>query len=373
MDFSGTVFRVDYRLGVSLELVRPLAEKICYEQTVELPEDLLPSQEFKEKVVGKIISIRTLGNRNHIVSIEFPIELTGLQLVQMLNVVYGNCSMFGRVKVVGLELPPLFLEQFKGPRFGREGVRRVVGAEGRSLFTSALKPQGASGRELAHLAGELASGGVDIIKDDHGLADQPFCRFEERVKRCGEAIQNSNAKTGFRTIYAPHISGTIEGIVARARFAKEAGAGGVMVAPGLVGWDTLRMVAGDDDLKLITICHPAFLGSYVTSTSEGISPDLLFGTLPRLAGGDLTIFTHHGGRFSLSRRECRGIAVATGKLLGDLKPSFPMPGGGMTVERVPELIDFYRGEVAILVAGGIHYGRGSITERCLSLREMLSK
>jgi ribulose-bisphosphate carboxylase large chain len=31
------------------------------------------------------------------------------------------------------------------------------------------------------MAHACALGGIDIIKDDHGLSDQPFCRYEERV------------------------------------------------------------------------------------------------------------------------------------------------------------------------------------------------
>ena len=35
---------------------------------------------------------------------------------------------------------------------------------------------------LADLAYQFALGGIDIIKDDHGLADQSFAPFKERVE-----------------------------------------------------------------------------------------------------------------------------------------------------------------------------------------------
>jgi hypothetical protein len=37
---------------------------------------------------------------------------------------------------------------------------------------TALKPMGSTTAELAKMAYDFAKGGIDIIKDDHGLADQ---------------------------------------------------------------------------------------------------------------------------------------------------------------------------------------------------------
>ena len=107
---------------------------------------------------------------------------------------------------------------------------------------------GLSAVDLADLAYQLALGGVDIIKEDHGLTDQPFAPFAERVPRCAEAVARANRETGYRCLYAPNVTAPADRIVARARQAKDWGAGGIMVAPGLTGWDTLRMLAEDDTL-----------------------------------------------------------------------------------------------------------------------------
>jgi ribulose 1,5-bisphosphate carboxylase large subunit-like protein len=40
---------------------------------------------------------------------------------------------------------------------------------------------GLSSPELGELAYKLALGGIDVIKDDHGLTDQCFAPFEERI------------------------------------------------------------------------------------------------------------------------------------------------------------------------------------------------
>ena len=73
---------------------------------------------------------------------------------------------------------------------------------GRALTCSALKPQGLCPAGLAGIAYELALGGIDFIKDDHGLADQAYSPFAERVEACAGAVRRANRETGFRTHYS---------------------------------------------------------------------------------------------------------------------------------------------------------------------------
>lgn len=158
-------------------------------------------------------------------------------------------------------------------------------------------------------------------------------------------------------MYVPNCTAPAEEIVERARFAAAAGAGGLLVAPGLVGLDTMRRLADDDAIGLPILAHPAFLGSYVITPDNGISHGALFGQLVRLAGADATIYPNYGGRFSFSREQCVGIAAAAAAPMGRLKPVFPAPGGGMSMERVPEMLEVYGRDVILLIGGGLHsYG-----------------
>jgi len=43
--------------------------------------------------------------------------------------------------------------------------------------------------------------GVDLIKDDHSLADQTSAPFAERVERCQEAVVRANDETGGNALY----------------------------------------------------------------------------------------------------------------------------------------------------------------------------
>jgi len=55
--------------------------------------------------------------------------------------------------------------------------------------------------ELGRLAEVFALGGIDVVKDDHGLADQPSATFEERVTACQAALDRVADATGRRTLY----------------------------------------------------------------------------------------------------------------------------------------------------------------------------
>ena len=78
-----------------------------------------------------------------------------------------------------------------------------VGAFGRALTCSALKPQGVPPARLAQLAEQFARGGIDFIKDDHGLADQAYSPFAERVAAVAGSVG--------RTRYVPSLSGGLLG------------------------------------------------------------------------------------------------------------------------------------------------------------------
>ncbi|HNX32796.1 MAG TPA: RuBisCO large subunit C-terminal-like domain-containing protein [Holophaga sp.] len=351
---SGERFRVDYRVSGTEAEARAKAEAICVEQTVEFPRELLPAGPIPDEIVGRVEAFEPEDPAAFRIRISYAVECAGGDLVQLLNVVFGNISLMPGIRVVDLDLPEAVTRWFGGPRFGREGLRELCGVRRRPLLCSALKPMGLSARDLAAQAHAFALGGIDLIKDDHGLSDQPFCRYEDRVAACAEAVARANRITGGRTLYLPHVSGPADQVFARARRAKDAGAGGLLVCPALVGFDTMRCLAEDDSLALPVMAHPAFGGSLVSAPGNGFSHGALFGALTRLAGADLSVYPNFGGRFSFSREECVEIAEATRAPLGGLAPSFPAPGGGMTTDRARDLVEVYGRDFALLIGGGLH-------------------
>lgn len=372
LKLDGERFLVSYRISAADEaLARARATELCIEQTVEFPADLLPPGPIPDLIVGRLERLVALSEGAWLAGISYAVELAGGELAQLLNVIFGNSSLKPGLRVEGLELTPSLAARFAGPRFGVVGLRELVGAAKRPLLCTALKPLGLSPKELAELAYAFALGGIDLIKDDHGLADQPFCRFEERVTRCAAAVAEANAKTGGRSRYAPNITHDAEHLPSRAAHARLAGAGALLAAPGLLGFATVKKLADEDAIGLPLLAHPAFLGSFVVYADAGIAPGLLFGELPRLAGCDATIFPNHGGRFAFDDDDCRSIAAGCGRPLGgDLAPIFPCPAGGMQLERVAELRAFYGDDSLLLIGGDLHRG-DDLVASCRRFRELV--
>ncbi|MEL6150657.1 MAG: RuBisCO large subunit C-terminal-like domain-containing protein [Chloroflexota bacterium] len=348
---SGERFHVQYRIYSGD--VEAIAQGIALEQTVELPAALVPSGDVQAQIVGQIESIEA-GEGSALVTISYAVETAGTGLPQLMNVVFGNTSMQSDIQVMRMDLPESITRQFRGPRYGISGLRELLHAPTRPLLATALKPVGLSAGQLAEIAYQFALGGIDIIKDDHGLANQPFCPFEERVRECADAVRRANAQTGRNALYMPNVTAPYDELRDRARFAKANGAGGVMVSWGLVGFDALRVLADDDDLPLPVLAHPALSGSFVASERNGMAHTVTYGQLMRLAGADAVIFVNYGGRFPYTEAQCKQVIIGCTEPMGHLRSIFPMPGGGMTLDRIPELHRFYGDDVVFLVAGGLY-------------------
>lgn len=371
LKLSGDRFAVRYRISGATEAeARQKAFDVAVEQTIEFPYEIAPAN-IQEQIVGRIEQVELADPGAWLITISYPVEATGFELTQLLNVVFGNSSIKPGIRVERLALPDSLLAHFKGPRFGVAGLREYLGVPERPLLCTALKPMGLSARELADLAYQFALGGIDIIKDDHGLADQPFSPFVERVRLCSEAVERANQETGRKAIYMPNVTAPADQLQRNARKARELGAGGLLIAPGLAGFDAMRMLADDDEVGIPIMSHPALLGSFVTSPENGISHYALFGQICRLAGADATVYPNWGGRFSFSKAECASIAAGAADPFGGLKPIFPAPGGGMSLERVPEMYEVYGKEVCFLIGGGLFKKGPDLVANCREFLRMI--
>ena len=370
--FSGERFSVSYRIYGSEQDARAKAENICIEQTIEFPADCVGEGTIREHVFGRIESFERRDAESFRAVISYAVEIAAGELTQLLNVIFGNSSIKPGIRVEQLELPGSLLSKFKGPRFGRQGIRNLLKVPKRPLLSTAVKPMGLSCTELADLAYQFALGGMDMIKDDHGLTDQCCSPFAERVKRCADAVQRASRETGQASIYIANITAPNAEVRKRAKIAKDAGAGGLMVAPGLIGFDLMRELADDDSIGLPILTHPALQGTFVT-TQNGMSHGVIFGQLARLGGADATIFPNFGGRFSFSHEECKEIAAATAAPMGQLRSIFPAPGGGMSLARVPEMIETYGQDLIFLIGGGLFKHGPDLVENCRYFRKMVEK
>ncbi len=227
-------------------------------------------------------------------------------------------------------------------------MRKLAGVPTRALTSTALKPIGLSTSRLALLCGLFAQAGIDIIKDDHGLANQSFHPFAERVRACMKAVRGANRISGRQTIYVPNLMGTPSTVLKQLRFAQDEGVCAVMIAPMLLGLPFMAEIVAHH-ASVPVIAHPSFGGA------TRIAPELLYGKLFPLYGADATIFANFGGRFAYSRETCGKLATAlTEPAISGLLPTLPMPAGGIKYQDVAEVLAFYGREVILLIGGGLY-------------------
>lgn len=374
LDVSGERFQITYLISGDATESLKSARELCLEQTVELSDSMVPDGDLRDYILGQIENFQQIDTNLYEYVISYAIEITGFELANLISVIFGNTSMKRGVRVQRAEFPESLLKYFPGPRFGTKGIRQILGVPRRPLLGTALKPLGYSPELLAESAYLYALGGIDIIKDDHGLCNQKFATFQERTRQSAAAVNRANEETGGRSIYVPNISGPVDQVVERALFAKEVGAGGVELFSGIVGYDFLRVLAEDDRFNLPIFHHPALLGTYFINPKEGISPQFLLGQLVRLAGADATIFTGHGGRFPTTREDCQSLALSASQPMGQhIKPILPMPGGGMTIDRVEDMLDLYGNDVILLVSGGLYSIGLDLVANCQLFREKVNQ
>lgn len=371
LDLSGDRILATYRIAGDEEEVGQALDHLTVEQTIEFPADLVADDDIREHLIARVERVRPTATPGelpaHDAEVSYAVEVTGFELPQLLNMLFGNISLRPGVRLVDVDLPPSVLARFPGPRFGVAGLRELVGASpDRPLLATALKPMGQPLSELSAMAADIAANGIDLIKDDHGFASQPFAPFRERVAQCAAAVRDANERAGTTAIYLPSLNVPADQLVDAALFSLDQGAGGLMVLPGLHGFDAVRALAADDRIGVPIMGHPSLLGSFVADPTSGIDHGLVLGTLMRLAGCDVSVFPNAGGRFSFSRDECLRIADRLREPLGDLRTAVPAPAGGMRLELIGDMVDMYGPDVALLIGGELH--RGDRRERTRQMR-----
>jgi ribulose-bisphosphate carboxylase large chain len=320
-----------------------------------MPLAAISDRTVLDDVVGRVENVTDVGNGVFEVRIGLAVATTGLEAGQLLNVLFGNTSIHPDVALKDAVFPDALLTAFGGPRQGLAGLRARVGAGRRALTCSALKPQGLSARALAELAGKLARGGLDFIKDDHGLADQAFSPFAERVLRVAEAVRTTRTGDGGRTCYLPSLSGNLDQLRRQVEIVRAAGLGAVLIAPMVTGLAAFHTLVRENP-GIAFMAHPAMAGA------ARIAPPLLLGKLFRLLGADATVFPNHGGRFGYSPATCRELADAALAPWSSLAATAPVPAGGMTPDRVAEMLQFYGSDVMLLIGGGLLAAGARVTE-----------
>src|SRR3954468_17139828 len=181
----------------------------------------------------------------YFMQIALPTVNIGPSIPMLLATAIGNdVSTSVQAKLVDIEVPDSLAEELVGPRFGIEGVRKLVGMHDRPLVLNMIKPcTGLTPEAGAQIFYETALGGVDLIKDDELLGNPPFSPVVDRVKAYLAAAERARDVTGRDVVYIVNVSDRPDRLLDTARAAVDAGARAVMVTYSTVGYGTVQSLA----------------------------------------------------------------------------------------------------------------------------------
>ncbi|UCC78019.1 MAG: hypothetical protein JSW37_06540 [Anaerolineales bacterium] len=347
--------------------VPKLAPALAIEQStgtwVPVPGE---TPEVRRRHVAKVIGVYEMPDyewmvppeveeRQYFIQVAFPAINFGPQIPMLLTTVIGNISMAGRLKVLDLRFPEKFVNGFQGPKFGIAGIRELLGVPRRPLLNNMIKPCTGYPPEVGvELFRQAALGGCDIIKDDELLANASFCEVEARVSLYMEAERQVYEETGEHTLYTVNVSDEIPKVFENAHRAVELGCNAIMVNYLATGFPVLRALAEDPAINVPILGHMDVAGALYASEWHGISSHLVLAKLPRLAGADIAVFPAPYGKAPVLMDKFQNVARTLSFPFYGIRPSFPMPSGGITPRMVPDVIRDLGSHIIIGSGGGIH-------------------
>lgn len=359
---SAQRIQATYRLHVPAGEALRRTELLATEQSIETPPEAVMDPRVLAEVAARVESVDAQPDGTSLARVALSVESVGGDAGQLMSMLFGNSSLQPDVELVDVDVPARLAALFGGPGLGVDGLRRLTGAHERPLTCTALKPIGSTVAHLSSLCGVFARAGVDVIKDDHGWADQASAPFERRVVACQRAVDEANAARGGGTLYAPSLHGTHAQMQRQIGFARAHGVRAVLIAPMICGVATLNALRREH-ADLAFVAHPALGGN------ARIAPAALLGKLFRLFGADAVIFPNHGGRFTYSRAVCHAIAANNRCEWHGLRRTLPTPAGGMSVERCAEIVAEYGRDTMLLIGGSLLIARERVGERARAFVE----
>ena len=341
--------------------------------------------EIRSKHVAKVIGVyespsyeygvpENVSFRDYILQIAFPSANVEDQLPMVFTATIGNISLVPNFKLLDVRMPKATLEQYQGPSFGIDGWYKALGvAKGRPLLNNMIKPCSGYPLEVGvRLFRDVAMGGCDVIKDDELIANMRYNDAVERVKQYMAVEKQVYEATGEHTLYTVNVTDRLPRMFDLAKRCIDAGANAMMVNYLAVGPEAMRALAEDPAIHVPILAHMDFAGTYFMSPFQGLSSPLTLGKIARLCGADGIVLPFSmGGKstymHSRFMETCRNLIYP----FGGLKPTMPMPSGGITPANVPDIIKALGMEIMIGSGGGIHAHPQGPTAGARALRQAI--
>ena len=352
-----TYYLKDRKEGIEfmdhLSLIQSIALESSTGTWEKVKEDTL---EIRNTLSCKLVGYYQIPNEDKYTAeavIQFAISIDAWieNLPMMLLSIAGNAFAYSQyLKLMDISIPDDLLAKFKGPKFGIDGLRELIGVkERRPLSLHIIKPKmGMTPKQTADQCYETAMGGVDMIKDDEMTSDTYNCKYTDRVKYVMEALHKAKKKTGKMPIYLCSITDEAYKVHDRARKLVKMGGNGILITYSQ-GLSSFKEITEDPEINVPVMMH----GSHMIASMHHIAWPV-FAKLCRLCGADLMLTpTIYSSIPMVSHEE--GLRTAQVKLapLGHIKTTAPMPCAGVYPGTAPFIVGEYGPDIVIPSGGGM--------------------
>lgn len=359
----------EYHLEPSKVSFEEACEQIAGESSIGTWTDISTmNNEIARKLKPNVFSI---DKKNQEVKIAYPADLFERgNMPQIYSAVAGN--IFGMKSLKNLRLqdisfPQPIVDSFLGPKFGIEGIRRLLGVKQRPLVGTIIKPKvGLDEINHARVAYEAWAGGLDIVKDDENLTSMSFNNFEKRIKETLKQRDKAEKETGERKVYMANVTAETTEMIKRAKFVKQNGGEYVMIDIITAGWSGLQTLR-EADLGLAIHAHRAGHGAFTENPKHGISM-LTIAKSARLIGVDQLHVGAVVGKMKGGKEEIAEIGEEIEESIinsnkkehvleqnwHNIKPVFAVCSGGLHPGKLPELVDAMGYNIIAQFGGGCH-------------------
>ena len=147
-----------------------------------------------------------------LVWIAYPWRLfdRGGNIQNILTYVVGNVLGMKEVnalKLLDMWFPPAMLEQYDGPSYTIDDMRKYLNIYERPILGTIVKPKmGLTSAEYAEVCYDFWAGGGDFVKNDEPQADQDFCPYEKMVLHVKHAMDKAVKETGNKKVHSFNVS-----------------------------------------------------------------------------------------------------------------------------------------------------------------------
>ncbi len=295
-------------------------------------------------------------DRLYFVQIGFPISnIKGDGIPMLLTSVIGNISITHGLKLVDVAFPKAYLEDFKGPKFGIDGLRKLLKVPERPMLNNMVKPcTGHTCDVAADLVYQAAVGGCDVVKDDELIGNPAFNTLEDRITSVMEAVDRADSEKGEKTLYTINITSKFPEMFENADKMIELGANALMINYLTAGFEALRAVAEDPSIKVPILGHMDFAGAYFGGEWTGLTSMITLGKFPRMCGADTVVIPAPYGKAEILDERYEQNLKVLRYPFQHIKPTLPMPSGGITQGMVEKTMKEAGKDILIGSGGGIH-------------------